>query len=174
MKKGVNTSDHTICYTSKNPVNDTTNSTGVNGHAKAALRVPTWTIDRMAPASRINYSKLYTIESNIRLADIGQISQQHEGEHDLNSQLPFQPRCEDCMIDLALIDAAAVKSYQENPRNWEEQNWDGEYRKAPQWTPSPGPLAGISLEIALLMGTSFLWLRVQPPSQLMSSVSSQK
>jgi hypothetical protein len=74
LKPGVKPEDHTIIYTSDRPKL----KPGEYLTNKALRMVPDNPRERLDPASRMNYAKLYTVEHNVKVYFIGQIHLKYE------------------------------------------------------------------------------------------------
>lgn len=75
-KPGVKAEHHTIIYTGETPPNPLP---GEIGPYKRPVRMnPLTSRDELFPESRLNYSKLYTVEHNIRVCFIGSIHKDSE------------------------------------------------------------------------------------------------
>jgi hypothetical protein len=69
-KPGVKKIDHAVIYTGKPPPE----IKGENLPNKAIEVLPNTARDKLAPESRVNYSKLYTVEHNVKVHFIGRIA----------------------------------------------------------------------------------------------------
>jgi hypothetical protein len=83
LKAGVHFEDHAIVYTSHDPppLLETEQISEKFASIRIILRSSR---DKLDPTSRVNYSKLYTIEYSIKILVIGQIDEDHK-ERFLNS-----------------------------------------------------------------------------------------
>lgn len=81
-KHGVKPNDHAIIYTEDYPPGELVGERRLH---KAPIRVVPFTYrDKLHPASRINYSKMYTVEHNVKVCFIGKIhpDSEHTFERD--------------------------------------------------------------------------------------------
>lgn len=76
-KNGVKPDDHAIIYTSGQPPDLLPNEPAL--HKNPIRVVPESRRVKLAPESRVNYSKLYTVEHNVKVCFIGKIALDSEG-----------------------------------------------------------------------------------------------
>jgi hypothetical protein len=75
-KRGIIVSDHAIIYTGHS---DDDAPPLLDGEAitKQALRVTPSGTEVLEPASRVNFGKVYTVEHNVKVLDIGVVDRNH-------------------------------------------------------------------------------------------------
>jgi hypothetical protein len=70
-KKGVKANDHAMIYTGSKAPKEVSGEKKLN---KKPVRVQNLSErDKLAPESRVNYSKVYTIEHNVKVCFIGEV-----------------------------------------------------------------------------------------------------
>jgi hypothetical protein len=75
-KPGVIADDHAVIYTVDQAPEPLEGETGIH---KRPVRVETFNNrEKLAPQSRVNYSKLYTVEHNVKVLFIGRIHKDSE------------------------------------------------------------------------------------------------
>ena len=83
LKAGVHSEDHAIVYTSHDPPPLLETEQISNKFASIRI-IPQSPRDKLEATSRVNYTKLYTIEYNVKVQVAGQIDEDHK-ERFLNS-----------------------------------------------------------------------------------------
>jgi hypothetical protein len=74
-KPGATAADHAIIFTGRMAPDPLP---GENGMYHRPIRVEPFKLERLAPESRVNYAKIYTIEHNVKVCSVGKIHEDSE------------------------------------------------------------------------------------------------
>jgi hypothetical protein len=99
-KRGVHAYDHAIVFTSKEPVK----ARGEKITKRSIRVIPSSPREKLDPMSRINYSKVYTVEHNVKICIVGQVSGKYEQQlttdyNNTHRPLPDRPHPPDITDD---------------------------------------------------------------------------